>query len=66
MAHGDGALVRTPSWTGAVEQARFAVRALLHGEDAPEYRPASYFWTAVLGLDDHTPPAKLERMLRGH
>jgi NADPH-dependent 2,4-dienoyl-CoA reductase/sulfur reductase-like enzyme len=48
---GDGALTRIPSWTNAVEQARFAVRALLHGDDAPAYRPSRYFWTEQFGLD---------------
>jgi 3-phenylpropionate/trans-cinnamate dioxygenase ferredoxin reductase subunit len=51
LATGDGALIRTPSWTNAVEQARFAVRALLHGDEAPEYRPSRYFWTEQFGLD---------------
>jgi 3-phenylpropionate/trans-cinnamate dioxygenase ferredoxin reductase component len=51
MASGDGALTRVPSWTNAVEQARFAARALLHGDDAPEYRPSHYFWTEQFGLD---------------
>jgi 3-phenylpropionate/trans-cinnamate dioxygenase ferredoxin reductase component len=51
MASGDGALTRTPSWTNAVEQARFAGRALLHGDDAPEYRPSRYSWTEQFGLD---------------
>ncbi|NEK56763.1 FAD-dependent oxidoreductase [Geodermatophilus sabuli] len=51
MATDDGALARTPSWTNAVEQARAAVRSLLHGDDAPEYRPSRYFWTEQFGLD---------------
>jgi 3-phenylpropionate/trans-cinnamate dioxygenase ferredoxin reductase subunit len=51
LTTGDGALTRIPSWTNAVEQARAAVRALLHGDDAPEYRPSRYFWTEQFGLD---------------
>jgi 3-phenylpropionate/trans-cinnamate dioxygenase ferredoxin reductase subunit len=48
---GDGALTRIPSWTNAVEQARYAVQALLHGDDAPVYRPSRYSWTEQFGLD---------------
>jgi 3-phenylpropionate/trans-cinnamate dioxygenase ferredoxin reductase component len=48
---GDGALTRIPSWTNAVEQARSAARALLHGDDAPVYQPSQYFWTEQFGLD---------------
>ena len=48
---GDGALTRIPSWTNAVEQARSAARALLHGDDAPVYRPSRYSWTEQFGLD---------------
>jgi 3-phenylpropionate/trans-cinnamate dioxygenase ferredoxin reductase component len=51
LSTGDGQLTRIPSWTNAVEQARAAVRALLHGDDAPEYRPSRYFWTEQFGLD---------------
>jgi len=51
MSTGDGALTRTPTWTNAVEQARFAARALLHGDDAPAYRPSRYSWTEQFGLD---------------
>ena len=46
---GDGTLSRSPHWTNAVEQARAAVRALLHG-GAP-YRPSQYCWTEQFGLD---------------
>ncbi|WP_254790736.1 NAD(P)/FAD-dependent oxidoreductase [Blastococcus tunisiensis] len=48
---GDGALTRIPSWTNAVEQARAAAKALLHGDDAPAYRPSRYSWTEQFGLD---------------
>jgi 3-phenylpropionate/trans-cinnamate dioxygenase ferredoxin reductase component len=48
---GDGALTRIPSWTNAVEQARCAAKALLHGDDAPVHRPSRYSWTEQFGLD---------------
>jgi NADPH-dependent 2,4-dienoyl-CoA reductase/sulfur reductase-like enzyme len=48
---GDGQLVRSPHWTAAVEQARAAVRALLHGDAAAPYRPSQYCWTEQFGLD---------------
>jgi len=51
IAEGDGELIRAPHWTNAVEQARAAVRALLHGDQAPPYRPSQYCWTEQFGLD---------------
>ena len=51
VAGGDGSLSRSPHWTNAVEQARAAVRALLHGDDAAPYRPSQYCWTEQFGLD---------------
>ncbi|WP_448628585.1 NAD(P)/FAD-dependent oxidoreductase [Geodermatophilus sp. URMC 64] len=51
MADGDGRLTRSPHWTNAVEQARAAVRALLHGDSAAPYRPSQYCWTEQFGLD---------------
>ncbi|WP_222618253.1 NAD(P)/FAD-dependent oxidoreductase [Nakamurella sp. PAMC28650] len=45
-----GNAFRTPTWTNAVEQARAAALALLHGEDAPVYRPSMYAWTEQFGL----------------
>jgi 3-phenylpropionate/trans-cinnamate dioxygenase ferredoxin reductase subunit len=48
---GDGELTRSPHWTNAVDQARAAVRALLHGDSAAPYRPAQYCWTEQFGLD---------------
>ncbi len=51
QATGDGELTRAPHWTNAVEQARAAVRSLLHGDDAAPYRPAPYCWTEQFGLD---------------
>jgi 3-phenylpropionate/trans-cinnamate dioxygenase ferredoxin reductase component len=51
IATDDGALSRVPSWTNAVEQGRAAARALMHGDDAPEYGPSLYFWTEQFGLD---------------
>ena len=41
---------RTPLWTSAIEQARVAATALLHGDDAPAYVPRPYFWTEQFGL----------------
>jgi 3-phenylpropionate/trans-cinnamate dioxygenase ferredoxin reductase subunit len=49
VASADGTLSRSPHWTNAVDQARGAVRALLHG-GAP-YRPSQYCWTEQYGLD---------------
>ena len=51
LTTGDGALTRIPSWTNAVEQARAAAMSLLHGDDAPAYRPSRYSWTEQFGLD---------------
>jgi 3-phenylpropionate/trans-cinnamate dioxygenase ferredoxin reductase component len=51
VAEGDGALTRSPHWTNAVDQARAAVRALLHGDQAAPYRPSQYCWTEQFGLD---------------
>ncbi|CCH88416.1 FAD-dependent pyridine nucleotide-disulphide oxidoreductase [Modestobacter italicus] len=48
---GDGQLTRSPQWTNAVEQARTAVQALLHGDAAAPYRPSRYCWTEQFGLD---------------
>lgn len=42
---------RIPTWTNAVEQARVAALALLHGDDAPSYRPSRYGWTEQFGWD---------------
>lgn len=41
---------RTPWWNSALEQARTAARALLHGDDAPPLSPSPYFWTDQFGL----------------
>ena len=51
VANGDGRLSRSPHWTNAVDQARAAVRALLHGDSAAPYRPSQYCWTEQFGLD---------------
>lgn len=51
LTTGDGALTRIPSWTNAVEQARAAAMSLLHGDDAPAYRPSRYSWTEQFELD---------------
>jgi NADPH-dependent 2,4-dienoyl-CoA reductase/sulfur reductase-like enzyme len=50
-AGGDGRLTRTPHWTNAVDQARAAVRTLLHGDRAAPHRPAPYCWTEQFGVD---------------
>lgn len=50
-ANGDGRLTRAPHWTNAVDQARVAVRVLLHGDQAPPYTPSEYCWTEQFGLD---------------
>ncbi|MBM7469009.1 NADPH-dependent 2,4-dienoyl-CoA reductase/sulfur reductase-like enzyme [Microbacterium keratanolyticum] len=42
---------RTPHWGAAIDQARVAAVALLHGDEAAEYVPAPYFWTEQWGLD---------------
>jgi NADPH-dependent 2,4-dienoyl-CoA reductase/sulfur reductase-like enzyme len=51
LADGDRTPTRSPHWTNAVEQARAAVRTLLHGEAAGPYRPSRYCWTEQFGLD---------------
>ncbi|QFR01687.1 NAD(P)/FAD-dependent oxidoreductase [Streptomyces phaeolivaceus] len=47
----DSAWRRIPTWTNAVEQARVAALALLHGDDAPVHRPSRYGWTEQFGWD---------------
>ncbi|MDF6045445.1 FAD-dependent oxidoreductase [Streptomyces sp. JH14] len=44
-------LRRMPFWTSAIEQAKVAARALLHGDDAPPLRFQPYFWTEQFGLN---------------
>lgn len=41
---------RIPLWTSAIEQAKVAARALLHGDDADELSFQQYFWTDQFGL----------------
>jgi NADPH-dependent 2,4-dienoyl-CoA reductase/sulfur reductase-like enzyme len=41
---------RTPLWNSAIEQARTAAAALLHGDAAPPLTPPEYFWTEQFGL----------------
>ena len=41
---------RVPLWTSAIEQAKAAAVALLHGDDAPELVFQQYFWTEQFGL----------------
>lgn len=43
-------LRRLPLWSSAIEQAKAAARALVHGEDAPPLRLQPYFWTEQFGL----------------
>ena len=42
---------RCPVWTSAIEEARIAATALLHGNDAPEISYQPYFWTDQFGLN---------------
>ncbi len=41
---------RTPNWTDAINQARVAASALLHGDQAAPYTRDPYFWTEAFGL----------------
>ncbi|MFG3140305.1 NAD(P)/FAD-dependent oxidoreductase [Streptomyces sp. NPDC048211] len=41
---------RLPLWSSAIEQAKTAARALVHGQDAPPLRLQPYFWTEQFGL----------------
>lgn len=41
---------RTPLWNSAIEQARTAAAALLHGAAASPLTPPEYFWTEQFGL----------------
>lgn len=43
-------LRRIPLWSSAIEQAKAAARALVHGEDAPPLAFQPYFWTEQFGL----------------
>ncbi|MFE7352555.1 NAD(P)/FAD-dependent oxidoreductase [Streptomyces sp. NPDC057543] len=43
-------LRRIPFWSSAIEQAKVAARALVHGDDAPPLRFQPYFWTEQFGL----------------
>ncbi|MFI6457821.1 NAD(P)/FAD-dependent oxidoreductase [Streptosporangium amethystogenes] len=43
-------LRRIPLWSSAIEQAKAAARALVHGDDAPPLRFQPYFWTEQFGL----------------
>ncbi|MFK0173725.1 NAD(P)/FAD-dependent oxidoreductase [Streptomyces sp. NPDC090306] len=40
---------RVPLWSSAVDQAKVAARALLHGDDAPPLSFQPYFWTEQFG-----------------
>ncbi|WP_448006735.1 NAD(P)/FAD-dependent oxidoreductase [Agromyces bauzanensis] len=42
---------RSPIWHSAIEQARVAARALLHGDAASELAAQPYFWTEQFDLD---------------
>lgn len=41
---------RIPLWTSAIEQAKVAAKALLHGDAAPELNFQPYFWTEQFGI----------------
>ncbi|GAA2535555.1 NAD(P)/FAD-dependent oxidoreductase [Streptomyces koyangensis] len=41
---------RVPLWSSAIEQAKIAARALVHGEATPPLRFQPYFWTEQFGL----------------
>lgn len=41
---------RSPIWNSAIEQARVAAGALLHGDAAPELAAQPYFWTEQFDL----------------
>ncbi|NYV77074.1 NAD(P)/FAD-dependent oxidoreductase, partial [Streptomyces sp. UH6] len=41
---------RVPLWSSALEQAKAAARALLHGVAAPPLSLQPYFWTEQFGL----------------
>ena len=43
-------LRRVPLWTSAIDQAKVAAAALLHGDEAPELEFSPYFWTEGFGL----------------
>jgi 3-phenylpropionate/trans-cinnamate dioxygenase ferredoxin reductase component len=47
----DAGILRRPLWTDAIEQAKAAALALLHGADAAPADYAPYFWTEQFGLD---------------
>ncbi|MFE9097015.1 NAD(P)/FAD-dependent oxidoreductase [Streptomyces sp. NPDC007264] len=53
-------LRRVPLWSSAIEQAKAAARALLHGDQAPPLEFQPYFWTEQFGLSlkavGHLPP----------
>ncbi|MDA0159069.1 FAD-dependent oxidoreductase [Solirubrobacter ginsenosidimutans] len=54
VAAGDIAAVgglRTPHWASAVDQARVAAAALLHGDAAPALNAVPYYWTEGHGLE---------------
>jgi 3-phenylpropionate/trans-cinnamate dioxygenase ferredoxin reductase component len=42
---------RSPIWNSAINQARAAAGALLHGDAAPEFRDQPYFWTEQFDLN---------------
>lgn len=41
---------RTPQWASAIDQARVAAAALVHGDAAAAHTPAPYFWTEAFGM----------------
>ena len=47
----EGAAIRTPHWASAIDQARVAACALLHGEAAAPLRSTPYYWTDQFDLE---------------
>ncbi|WP_406723707.1 FAD/NAD(P)-binding oxidoreductase [Streptomyces sp. GD-15H] len=43
-------LRRIPLWSSAIEQAKVAATALVHGDESPPLRFQPYFWTEQFGL----------------
>ena len=49
--HLEGSTIRTPHWASAIEQARVAAAALLHGEASAPLRSTPYYWTEQFELE---------------
>jgi NADPH-dependent 2,4-dienoyl-CoA reductase/sulfur reductase-like enzyme len=48
---GAGSPVRQPHWDSAINQARTAVKTLLHGNAAGQVIRTPYFWTEQFGIE---------------